>query len=66
LTEKDGDQSVEFYWIEQMLSAERIAAKSEYSGHMYYQYEREWSWERPGIRAFGRVNGAYVLVLLHD
>ena len=43
-----------------MLSAERIAAKSKYSGHMYYQYEPEWSWERPGIRAFGRVNGGLV------
>jgi hypothetical protein len=27
---------------------------------MYYQYEPEWSWERPGIRAFGRVNGGLV------
>ena len=57
---KDGDQSVEFYWIDPMLSAERIAGKSKYSGHMYFQYLPEWSWERPGIRAFGRVNGGLV------
>ena len=43
-----------------MLIAERKAAKSKYSGHMYFQYEPEWSWERPGIRAFGRVNGRLV------
>ncbi len=58
--QRDGDQSVEFYWVDPMLSAERIASKSKYSGHMYYQYEPEWSWERPGIRAFGRVNGGLV------
>jgi hypothetical protein len=43
-----------------MLSAERIAAESKYSGHMYYHYEPKWSWERPEIRAFGRVNGGLV------
>jgi hypothetical protein len=43
-----------------MLSAERFAAESKYSGRMYYQYEPEWSWKRPGIRAFGRVNGGLV------
>jgi hypothetical protein len=43
-----------------MLSAEMVAAKSKYSGRMYYQYEPEWSWKRPGIRAFGRVNGGLV------
>ena len=60
LTDRDGGQSVEFYWIDPMLCAERTASKSKYAGHMYYQYEPEWSWERPGIRAFGRVNGGLV------
>jgi hypothetical protein len=45
-TAKDGDASVEFYWIDPMLCAERIAAKSKFSRHMYFQYEPEWSWER--------------------
>ena len=53
----DGDQLVDFYWIDPMLTAERIAAKSQYAGHMYYQFELEESWDRPGVRAFGRING---------
>ena len=56
----DGDQLVDFYWIDPMLTAERIAAKSQYAGHMYYQFEPEESWDRPGVRAFGRINGGLV------
>ena len=56
----DGDQLVDFYWIDPMLTAERIAAKTKYAGHLYLQFEMEDSWERPGIRAFGRVNGGLV------
>ena len=48
----DGDQLVDFYWIDPMLTAERIAAKSKYAGHMHYQFELEESWDRPGVRAF--------------
>ena len=47
-------------WIDPMLTAERIAAKTKYAGHLYLQFEMEDSWERPGIRAFGRVNGGLV------
>ena len=54
----DGDQLVDFYWIDPMLTAERIAAKTKYAGHLYLQFEMEDSWERHGMRAFGRVNGA--------
>ena len=43
-----------------MFAAERIAAKSKYVGKLYLQYEPEESWERPGMRAFGRVNGGLV------
>ena len=56
----DGYQLVDFYWIDPMLTAERIAAKSTYAGHMYYQFEPEESWDRPGVRAFGRINGGLV------
>ena len=56
----DGDQLVDFYWIDPMLTAERIAAKSQYAGHMYYQFDLEESWDRPGVRAFGRINGVLI------
>ena len=56
----DGDQLVDFYWINPMLTAERIAAKTKYAGNLYLQFEPEDSWERPGVRAFGRVNGGLV------
>ncbi len=58
--ELDGDQSVEFYWIDPVLSAERIAARTKYNGHLYYPFEPEESWDRPGVRAFGRVNGGVI------
>ena len=47
----DGDQLVDFYWINPMLTAERIAAKTKYAGNLYLQFEPEDSWERPGVRA---------------
>lgn len=61
----DGDQLVDFYWIDPMLTAERIAAKSQYAGHMYYQFELEESWDRAGVRAFGRINGGLVFEAAH-
>jgi hypothetical protein len=48
-----------------MLTAERIAAKSQYAGHMYYQFELEESWDRAGVRAFGRINGGLVFEAAH-
>ena len=57
---KDGDQLVDFYWIDPMLFAEHISAKSKYAGNLYLQFELEDSWKRPGTRAFGRVNGGLV------
>ncbi len=56
----DGDQLVDFYWIDPMVTAERIAAKSQYAGHIYLKFDLEDSWVRPGVRAFGRVNGGLV------
>jgi hypothetical protein len=35
----------------------RYAGKLKFKNEFYYQYEREESWTRPGVRAFGRVNG---------
>ena len=61
----DGDQLVDFYWIDPMLTAERIAAKTQYAGHMYYQFELEESWDRAGVRAFGRINGGLVFEAAH-
>ncbi len=52
----DGNQLVDFYWIDPMVIAERIGAKFQYAGHLYLQFELEESWDRPGVRAFGRVN----------
>ncbi len=36
---------------------ERHADKAKFKNKFYYQYEREESWTRPGVRAFGRANG---------
>ncbi len=55
----DGDQLVDFYWIDPMVTAERITAKSKYAGNLYLQFEIEESWDRPGVRDFGRVNGGF-------
>ena len=56
----DGDQLVDFYWIDPLLNAERIVAKSKYAGKLYLQFEPEESWTRPGVRAFGRVSGGLI------
>ena len=56
----DGVQLVDFYWIDPLMNAERIVAKSKYAGKLYLQFEPEESWERPGVRAFGRVNGGLI------
>ena len=42
------------------MNAERIVAKSKYAGKLYLQFEPEESWERPGVSAFGRVNGGLI------
>ncbi len=52
----DGDQHVNFYWIDPLLNAEKIVAKSKYAGKLYLQFELEESWTRPGVCSFGRVN----------
>ncbi len=46
-----------FYHIDPGHALERHAGKSKFRNKFYYQYEREESWTRPGVRAFGRANG---------
>ena len=46
-----------FYYIDPGYAMERHAGKAKFKNKFYYQYEREASWTRPGVRAFGRVNG---------
>ena len=57
----DGDQPVIFYYIDPGYAGsyawERHAGKAKFKNKFYYQYEFEESWTRPGVRAFGRVNG---------
>ncbi len=53
----DGDQHVVFYYIDPCYAMERHAGKAKFKNKFYFQYEREDSWTRPGVRAFGRVNG---------
>ncbi len=43
----DCDQLVDFYWIDPMVTAERIAAKSKYAGNLYLQFEIEESGTGP-------------------
>jgi hypothetical protein len=57
LTDLDGDQPVVFYYIDPGHALERHAGKLKFRNKFYYQYQREESWTRPGVRAFGRVNG---------
>jgi hypothetical protein len=53
----DGDQLVDFYWIDPMVTADCMAAKS---GPLYLKFDLEDSWVRPGVRAFDRVNDGLV------
>ena len=60
VSELDGDQLVDFYWIDPVMVAERLAGKSKYAGKLYLKFETEDSWTRPGVRAFGRINGGLI------
>ncbi len=39
----DGDQLVDFYWVDPMMAAERIAGKLKYAGNLYLPFELEES-----------------------
>jgi hypothetical protein len=55
--ESDGDQPVVVYYIDPCFATEQHAGKAKIKDKFYFQYEREDWWIRPGVRAFGRVNG---------
>ena len=44
VSEMDGDQLVDFYWIDPVMVAERLAGKSKYAGKLYLKFEKEDSW----------------------
>ena len=56
----DGDQVLDFYWIDPIDVAKRFISKPKFSGKLYTQYRRQNSTQRPGKRAFGRANSGLV------
>jgi hypothetical protein len=40
------------YYMNPCFAMERYAGKAEFKHKFYFQYEREDSWTRPGVRAF--------------
>jgi hypothetical protein len=60
LPESDGDQVLDFYFIEPREFHKRYICRPEFAGKMYTQFEPEESMVRPGKRAFGRANSAAV------
>ena len=59
-TEMDGDQVLDFYWIDPIAAAKRFISKPNFAGKLYTKYERQDSVRRPGKRAFGRANSGLV------
>ncbi len=51
--------------LDPILHAESIAARTKYAGHMYKRFEPVDLWERPGVRAFGCVNGGAIFETCH-
>ncbi len=58
--EMDGDQVLDFYWIDPIDAAKRFISKPKFAGELYTKYERQDSVRRPGKRAFGRANSGLV------
>ncbi len=56
----DGDQDLDFYWIDPIDAAKRFISKRKFAGKLYTQFKRENSTQRPGKRAFGRANSGLV------
>ncbi len=56
----DGDQALDFCWIDPIDAAIRLISKSKFAGKLYTKYERLDSVWRPGKRAFGRANSGLV------
>jgi len=49
----DGNQLLDFYWIDPIEAIIRFVAKQEYSGKLYTQFVPGTSYLNPGQRAFG-------------
>ena len=61
VSELDGDQRVDFYWIDPVMVAERLAGKPKYAGKLYLQFKTEDSWTRPGVaRLVVSMEGLYL------
>jgi len=56
----DGDQVLDFHWIDPIEAAKRFISRPKFKGKLYTQYERQNSTQRPGKRAFGRANAGLV------
>ena len=44
----DGDQVLDFYWIDPIEAAKRFISKPKFAGKLYTKYERQDSVRRPG------------------
>ena len=56
----DGDQILDFYWIDPIEAAKWFISRPKFKGKLYTQFERQNSTERPGKRGFGRANAGLV------
>jgi hypothetical protein len=59
-TELDGDQVLDFYWMDPIDAAKRFISKPKFAGKVYTRYEQQDSVCRPGKRAFGRANSGLI------
>ena len=50
----DGDQLLDFFWIDPIAAAKRFVSRPRFSGKLYTKYERQSSLRRPAKRAYGR------------
>jgi hypothetical protein len=56
----EGDQILDFFWIDPIAAAKRFVSRPRFSGKLYTKYERQSSLRRPAKRAFGRANSGLV------
>ncbi len=56
----DGDQVLDFYWIDPIDAAKRFISKRKFAGKLYTQFKLENSTQLPGKQAFGRANSGLV------
>jgi hypothetical protein len=50
----DGDQVLDFYWIDPRDAAKRFISKPNFAGKLHTEYELQDSVRRSGKQAFGR------------